>query len=273
MIYLYRLDVLAAVVQYVPDLSERQCVKVLALAMLLSEDDVVRILGMCFTTRCVFLFLTENCCIFDLQKNLSVVDGVLVWSASAGAQPASKAAETKKGKKSSSLSIDETVVAPADKVLDVVRALLDATLQRTSAFSTILLSEAVRILPLHCAVLLLRLVTHFMRGLCTAAAPHTSNSNATATTATDEHMKRAAVWVEALLDGHFSALALHAVSHAATRRALTYAMTTIRGAEEAAEQVQTTLGLWTHINRIIHNGGQQVKPITSLYQVEHLDLR
>lgn len=37
-----RLDVLAAVLQSVPDLSERQCVKVLALAMLLSEDDVVR---------------------------------------------------------------------------------------------------------------------------------------------------------------------------------------------------------------------------------------
>lgn len=206
-----------------------------------------------------------------------MIDGVLTWSAQANTQVVAKSA-VKKGNKTLCSSVDETVSPSADKNLNIVKALLEATLQRTSAFSTILLSEAVRILPLHCAVLLLRLVTHFMHGLCAPADQCSVQALAvegmsTAVAVTDEHMKRAAVWVEAVLDGHFSALALHAVSHAATRRALTYAMTTIRGAEEAAEQVQTALGLWTHINRIVHNGGQQVKPITSLYQVEHLDLR
>lgn len=192
--------------------------------------------------------------------------------------------DKKKAKKGS-----KAVGTEEDRRLDLLRALVEGTLRRASAFSAILLGEAVRLLPLPCAVLLLQVVTHFLRGLCstTAIAAEDEGSSSVSVQVpvlavgkvhlhayvTDEEIKRAATWAEALLDGHFSALALHAVGHAATRRALTYAMGTISGAEEGSELVQSTLGLWTHITRVIHNGGQQVKPITSLYQVEQLDLR
>jgi hypothetical protein len=198
------------------------------------------------------------------QANVAVKQGALEFTAGED----QKAADVKKGKKAK--GTENSVAADSldgGKRLDVLRCLVAATLRRSSAFSALLLGEAVRLLPLSAAVLLLRVVTYFMRALSGADA-----KDAAAATS-DEQMKRAATWAEALLDGHFSALALHAVSHPATRRALTCAMEAISGAEEASEQVQSALGLWTHISRVIHNGGQQVKPITSLYQVEHLDLR
>ena len=185
----------------------------------------------------------------------------------------------KKAKKTKNSSKANTAAASTDETdeelhLDILRCFVEAVMRRSSAFSAILLSESVRVLSLPTAVLLLRVITHFMRGLTVNSTVY-GDSVVTHLSAavTDEQLKRAITWTEALLDGHFSALALHAVSHAATRRALTGVMSTISGAEDAAENVQAALGLWTHVGRVIHNGGQQVKPITSLYQVEHLDLR
>jgi len=205
-----------------------------------------------------------------------VVDGIIHWSEQAQEKATDKKKTPKKASKAEAASADTE-----DRRLDLLRALVESTLRRASAFSAILLGEAVRVLPLPCAVLLLQVVTHFVRGLC--GGPDSDEVSVTPVVdtgkvhlhayVTDEEIKRAATWAEALLDGHFSALALHAVGHAGTRRALTYAMGTISGAEDGSELVQSTLGLWTHITRVIHNGGQQVKPITSLYQVEQLDLR
>lgn len=205
-----------------------------------------------------------------------MVDGIIHWSE----QAQEKATDKKKTPKKASKA-EEVSAGSEDRRLDLLRALVESTLRRASAFSAILLGEAVRALPLPCAVLLLQVVTHFVRGLCGGADSDEVTTTPVVDTrkvhlhayVTDEEIKRAATWAEALLDGHFSALALHAVGHAGTRRALTYAMGTISGAEDGSELVQSTLGLWTHITRVIHNGGQQVKPITSLYQVEQLDLR
>lgn len=205
-----------------------------------------------------------------------MVDGIIHWSEQAQEKATDKKKTPKKASKAEAASADTE-----DRRLDLLRALVESTLRRASAFSAILLGEAVRVLPLPCAVLLLQVVTHFVRGLCGGADSDEVSVTPVVDTGkvhlhayvTDEEIKRAATWAEALLDGHFSALALHAVGHAGTRRALTYAMGTISGAEDGSELVQSTLGLWTHITRVIHNGGQQVKPITSLYQVEQLDLR
>lgn len=212
-----------------------------------------------------------------------VVNGVIQWSEQES-MPENGTAKKKAKKSAKAEEASSTDDAVEDRRLQLLRALVESTLRRASAFSAILLGEAVRVLPLPCAVLLLQVVTHFLRGLCAANDSEDGAQVATVPVldsrkvhlhayVTDEEIKRAATWAEALLDGHFSALALHAVSHAATRRALTYAMGTISGAEDSSELVQSTLGLWTHITRVIHNGGQQVKPITSLYQVEQLDLR
>lgn len=215
------------------------------------------------------------------------------------------ASKKKKGKQNKvdeivapvSVVISNDVVTSSAPRIDLLRAMVESTLLRPAAFSSILLSEAVQQLPLTAAVLLLRVSIHMMRGLCENSYitnnnndHHYHNNGIERKEATmmmnnnnfcrvhlhpylsDDHIKRSVTWIEALLDGHFSALAFHAVTDAATRRALTVAMQTIHGAESAAEQIQATLGVWTHIYRVLHNGGQQVRPITSLYQVEHLSV-
>ena len=251
---------------------------------------------MCYFPLCAVTFspnfhnitstpLVTFCFLPSSQAHLVVANGLIQWSEQESV-PENGTAKKKAKKVTKAEETSGNVDASSeDRRLQLLRAFVEGTLRRASAFSAILLGEAVRVLPLPCAVLLLQVVTHFMRGLCAAASDNDESLLAAHVPVldsskvhlhayvTDEEIKRAATWAEALLDGHFSALALHAVSHAATRRALTYAMSTISGAEDSSELVQSTLGLWTHITRVIHNGGQQVKPITSLYQVEQLDLR
>jgi hypothetical protein len=75
---------------------------------------------------------------------------------------------------------------------------------------------------------------------------------------------------EALLDAHFAALSLNAAFHAPTRAALTRAIENIATADEAALELESALGLWTHISRVIESGGEHVTPSTALYQLERL---
>jgi hypothetical protein len=83
-------------------------------------------------------------------------------------------------------------------------------------------------------------------------------------------IKRAITMAEALLDAHFAALSLNAAFHAPTRAALTRAIENIATADEAALELESALGLWTHISRVIESGGEHVTPSTALYQLERL---
>lgn len=195
-----------------------------------------------------------------------------------------KSSTSKKNKRTSLKSkdgdVDVLIESHSDNQLNVftfLRAVIEASLRRKAAFSCILLSEAVRHLPLSTAILLLRIITHLLRGLCTV---NVANNNDRTTISnsylyphtTDLHVKRTITLAEAILDGHFSSLAIHAADHIPTRRALINIMTAITGAVEASEKLETLLGVWTHINRVIYEGSQQSKPITSLYQVERITL-
>ena len=194
--------------------------------------------------------------------------GVISTTTSSSVNTSKTLESAKKVKKSSkNTTVPEQNSDGESRRFDLLRCVVLASLRRSSAFSAILLGEAVRLLSLPTAVVLLRILSYFLQTLSEHGAQIDNISVA------DEQLKRAATWVEALLDGHFSGLALHAIGHASTRRALMQAMNVVTGAAEAAEHVQGALGLWTHISRVVHNGGQQVKPITSLYQVEQLDLR
>ena len=186
---------------------------------------------------------------------------------------------SKKNKRTSLKSKDDLLETHGDNQLNVftfLRVIIESSLRRKTAFSCILMSEAVRHLPLSTAILLLRIITHLLHGLCTVNA--TSNDDRFVNDSylyphiTDLHVKRTISLVEAILDGHFSSLAIHAADHIPTRRALINIMTAITGAVEASEKLEALLGIWTHINRVIYEGSQQSKPITSLYQVERITL-
>jgi hypothetical protein len=118
-------------------------------------------------------------------------------------------------------------------------------------------------------------------------------------------VRRAATWAEALLDAHFSAMALDAARHGPTRRALRSALEAVAAADLGSQEVSTelrqhlffettvhyfsrgvvffgmvgvvlcrqveaVLGQWTHISRMADIGGTHAPPSTALYQVEQL---
>ena len=43
-------------------------------------------------------------------------------------------------------------------------------------------------------------------------------------------------------------------------------------ADEAMVELESAIGMWSHINRIIHCGGEHFKPNFGLYQIEHITL-
>lgn len=90
----------------------------------------------------------------------------------------------------------------------------------------------------------------------------------------DEQARRAIMWAEAILDAHFTATALNAMSHPPTQRALACAMEVAAPAEDASEAVGKTLGVLSHILRMNRTGANSVPsgPPGSIYSIDHLFL-
>lgn len=229
-----RLDVLALMARHVPDLSERQAVRILLSAATVPEEALLHV------------------------RAVSGSRGhSLVWAAEGG--------KTKKAR-------GEVVAAGCGRGV-VMAVLCDALLQRVGAFAALSLSEAIRALvPATTAALILRTMVMFLQGLCADVDGVGSTSESGVVARTDEQVKRAATWAESLLDAHFSAMALNANRHEPTRRALCRALETVGSADVSCQEVETALGLWAHISRVIDAGGVHVPPSTALYSVEQLRL-
>ena len=85
---------------------------------------------------------------------------------------------------------------------------MHSCLSRASAYSPVLLSEAVRdALSPEMAASFLRILASILGGLCSEDA--TAAISWSRWIVLDEHIKRAVSWMEAILDGHFSAIALN----------------------------------------------------------------
>ena len=120
----------------------------------------------------------------------------------------------------------------------LLTAMMESIIRRTSSYSTILLSDALKSLVTPSfSLILLRVVILFLKGLCaplwtlgeggeglsSLVSIFTSVSSCTGTPNSgysDEHVHRAITWAEAVLDSHFSALAFRASFHAPTRQVL-----------------------------------------------------
>ena len=132
--------------------------------------------------------------------------------------------------------------------------MMESMIRRRAAYSTILLSDTLKklILPSF-AVILLRVIMLFLKGLCTplllpsgdteteqsdgkgrltdnnllsvfkCVSTHTGCPTASYN---DIDIHNAVCWAEALLDSHFSSLAFRASFHASTREALSCVMST-----------------------------------------------
>ena len=92
---------------------------------------------------------------------------------------------------------------------------------RTSAYSNILLSEAIRqLLSPKLTVTFLRIFLNTLLGLCSPS----ESLNTQLGVLTDKHIKNAISWIEAFLDGNFSAIAMQTFVDSGTRSTLINAM-------------------------------------------------
>lgn len=152
--------------------------------------------------------------------------------------------------------------------LGVLRALVEAALRRTAAFSRMLLADAFAALSVSSAMLLLRVVVLLLRGLTVpcAADVHLGPFN-------DVHVSRAIDWAEALIDSHFATIALGVGgADRDTCEAVRRAMETLRALAEATDKTEEVLGLWTHARRVSAAGQQDSAPPLDIYNVERLVL-
>lgn len=195
----------------------------------------------------------------------------------------------KKNRSSSSLSSSDY-----NPTFLLLHYFLILCIQRQAAFSSILLSEAIHLLPLSAAVLLLRMLSHLLNSFCHSKninndgvdngeynydgdynyeQSNNNNSNYISSSLNHHHISRIITWIEAVIDGHFSSIALHVIDNKAqTRHTLIKLMKIINYNEENNLEIQELLGLWIQMNRVIYHHSQQTKPMDTLYQVEKLSL-
>eukprot|EP01041_Mallomonas_annulata_P010442 gene10442-21789_t len=151
--------------------------------------------------------------------------------------------------------------------LIALQLVVQAILQRASAFSLVVLVDALKTLSVSFCSLLIRVFIEFIHGNDYVFTSYNSYI------LQDDMIKRAVVWIEALLDSHFATLAMNATLEGHTRRSLVCAMELISSVDVAVDDLELMLGLCTHIRRQIISGvdvrGQQQY---SMYEMETLTL-
>ena len=241
-----RADVLAHILQFSPDLSEAQAVRILCWASTLDSTSMEHIL---------------------------ISKGELFWR---GQDPMKKK-KTSKAKKSISIDLKEEYsegkedflpldAVPCSGPLELLRALCEAVLRRSAGLSRTLLAAALAKHPLSLAAVLLQVFTRMLQGLTftTRAAVHMGTFN-------DRISCRAIDWAEASIDAHFSSLAMSLVAgNAVATEAIRGALKAIGAVGDATDDVEELMGLWSHISRINKMGRNYLTPPFEVYKVETL---
>jgi hypothetical protein len=247
-----RIDVIIQIARYVPDLSETGAVNLLLYSATLSDS---------------------------ILDRLSIGNGTLQW----GKATSSLVAEEPKGKKTKKNSKvvvveqkekDSSIYLASKKILPV-RAMVESLLLRKGGYSSVVLSDAVSKISAQVATVLLRVFSHFVKGLCVSLPNNYESSTGLPFVLgdiRDEQVRRAVSWTEAILDAHFSSIAMNAMLHVPSRKALHDTMQAVNNADDAAQLVESVLGIVTHMQRVIKAGGEVVNTTTALYQVELLKL-
>lgn len=147
---------------------------------------------------------------------------------------------------------------------------MESVLMRTGAFSAMALVDAVRPVSADFSALLLRVLVHIVQNGCCLRESNALDSQLLVSS--DDILDRAVTWMEALLDAHFSALALNMSCHIATRRSLFCAMNLVSSVGMAVPELEGILGLCAHIRRQVVSGLDLSNKQYSVYVTETLSL-
>jgi hypothetical protein len=205
-------------------------------------------------------------------KKTDEMKSLVISSVKAPQEPVSTSSAAKRVvEKASKVEKDDAVLSSVSHIT-AIRALLDALLLRTTAFSSALLSEAMQLLDVQSVCCLLQILTFRLRGLVAVKLQTQVVDDQVFPADGDEQMIRAINLLEALIDAHFVELTMRAPQDEQVRRVLFNVIKAAKNAEEASDNLETTLGLWTQIERITSKQGVYVKPVFGLYQIEKLIL-
>eukprot|EP00597_Dinobryon_sp_UTEXLB2267_P006192 CAMPEP_0170067168 /NCGR_PEP_ID=MMETSP0019_2-20121128/6620_1 /TAXON_ID=98059 /ORGANISM="Dinobryon sp., Strain UTEXLB2267" /LENGTH=641 /DNA_ID=CAMNT_0010274497 /DNA_START=501 /DNA_END=2426 /DNA_ORIENTATION=- len=260
-----RVDVFREMIVYMADLGELHCIKMLRFCLLLPDHALPLALA------------SVGVAVPPQEDDLKVKEGVTV-----SAKKRKRVVVADKKNSQQDCGEQWKSVSCAEQRLYLLQALVQAVLTRSCAYSPMLLSEAIRqALSPEMSAALLRVFGLLLQGLCVnpdhngadhSPAPATSSPVWAGWLYSDEHVKRAVAWMEAIIDGHFATIALNVVVDESTRKGLMVALQAVVNADEAAAETEDLLGLWTHVDRVVRLGSQQARPRLGLFQVEKLVL-
>jgi len=243
----HRIDVLLSVAQYAPDLTEYQAVAFIKYVVNLSEESLNQ---------------------YALQQ-----DGTINYSVATSTETKSK--KTKKGGKTASASEASTssTDGPRPDALILLRSLIDALIARQfGSFNTDLLAAATKHLKSSLTCLLLRIFAILIRGLGSYNDDTEQEGNFSSHfVMSDNKMCRAVSWIEALLDCHFSEFSLKGESNTHIKNSLSRINLTLAHAEKAIDNVESALGMCTHLIRMqkcSSDGLVRSAAPTGMYQLE-----
>ncbi len=257
----HRYDILADIAKYVSDLDENMATKLLQMAINCEEKDI----GRMGVRNGILVLRKDKVTTKATKKNAKTI--------SAETNDADLVVEDE--------NQDTQLTTPATPLL-IVHMIAKALVQRNSAFSSVLLTEALRnSISSQGAVLLIRLYLKFLDGLkYVAGESNDINQERVEVKYDDLHvigelndleMKRAILWIQCLVDAHFTSLALNVETNASVRRALVAAMNIVKDCDKSLETLELLAGTLEHLcrqNRIRKNEGVVNK--SSIYAIETL---
>ena len=154
--------------------------------------------------------------------------------------------------------------------LTILRAVVESILARGSAFPSVLLSDAVKYFTVEEAAIVMQILAAMLKGISSSTTSkeyfHLLGDFF------DLHARRAIEWMEAIVDGHFTSLALQVVSNQSVYHAVLNAIKVSKDAQEAMENTTEVLGLSAHLHRILTRKGEHIQPVVGVYQLEQIVL-
>lgn len=84
----------------------------------------------------------------------------------------------------------------------------------------------------------------------------------------DSGLKHACNWIEALIDANFSDYAMQIMSDASIRESLKSIFESIQSIDKVSEDLETAMGIWTHIVRSTGRNYSKEFPSNDMYRVQ-----
>ena len=172
------------------------------------------------------------------------------------------------------LGIDYKKCTPIISLFCMIKTIL----QRTSSYTAVMLFDVVKPLSTQFTTILIRLLLYYIMNNDIQYVGNRNNDTNTSSTHNnmyllhDEIIKRAIIWVEALLDSHFINMSYNLNLDKFMYFNIYNILHTISVMEDTVDDLEGLLGLCSHVKKQINNNTINKPNMYSVYEVEDLVL-